>query len=128
MVWVGGNEESPTMNPGLDCLGCHANLGEAEEVALGGTVFSTLNEPDTCFGVKGVTLELTDANGEVSEIVSNEAGNFVLEHATIATPYSARLLYEGRERVMQAQQTVLSCNSCHTEEGANGAPGRVLSP
>jgi hypothetical protein len=25
-------------------------------------------------------------------------------------------------------QTETSCNSCHTETGLNGAPGRILAP
>jgi hypothetical protein len=129
--WVGGNEESPTMHPGRDCLGCHQDFGEAQEVVLGGTVFDAegTNEPDDCFGLPGVTLELTDADGTVHEATSNAAGNFVLYAPTqIATPYTVKLTYEGRERVMAAPQTSLSCNSCHTEDGLNGAPGRILAP
>jgi hypothetical protein len=127
-AWIGGNTESTRMHPGGDCLGCHASIGEAEEVVLGGTVFAGLNETDDCFGVPGVVLQLTDANGDVHEITSNAAGNFVLQETAIATPYSVKLLYEGRERIMAAMQTELSCNSCHTETGANGAPGRILVP
>ena len=52
----------------------------------------------------------------------------MLQETAIATPYSVKLLYEGRERIMGAMQTELSCNSCHTETGANGAPGRILVP
>jgi hypothetical protein len=127
-AWVGGESESTRMHPGGDCLGCHASRGEADEVVLGGTVFAGLNEPDDCFGVPGVVLQLTDADGTVHEVTSNSAGNFVLEETAIAKPFTAKLLYEGRERMMATPQTELSCNSCHTETGANGAPGRILAP
>jgi hypothetical protein len=128
--WVGGNRESTHMNPGQDCLACHANLGEAEEVRLAGTVYDGTDEPNDCYGVEGVTIQITDSTNKVTELTSNAAGNFVLEseNGSITPPYSAKLIYEGRERMMGAMQTELSCNSCHTETGANGAPGRILAP
>ncbi len=130
MAWVGGNIESTRMNPGGDCLGCHASLGEAEEVVLGGTVYDGSDERDNCFGVEGVVLQITDSTDKVTELTSNIAGNFVLssENGSITPPYTAKLLYEGRERVMVTAQTELSCNSCHGEMGINGAPGRILAP
>ncbi|MFV8753986.1 hypothetical protein ACNOYE_25865 [Nannocystaceae bacterium ST9] len=129
-AWVGGNAESPRMHPGRDCLGCHSDLGEAEEVKLGGTVYDGSNELDDCYGVEGVTLQITDSTSKVTELTSNAAGNFVLlaENGSITPPYSAKLIYEGRERMMVTMQTELSCNSCHTETGTNGAPGRILAP
>lgn len=134
IAWVGGDEESRLMHPGRDCLACHQERGEAEEVVLGGTVYEANGEPDDCFGVEGVTLQLTDSQGTVFELVSNAAGNFVMElegepgEMQIVPPYSAKLLYEGRERQMLTMQTETSCNSCHTVAGANGAPGRILAP
>jgi hypothetical protein len=127
--WVGGNQESSRMNPGQDCLGCHAQFGEAEEVVLGGTIYDD-NERDNCYGVEGVTVEITDSTNAVFTATSNTAGNFMLfsENGTITPPYSVKLLYEGRERQMFTMQTVTSCNSCHTETGLNGAPGRILAP
>jgi hypothetical protein len=128
--WIGGNEESPLMNPGQDCLACHSQMGVEEEVVLGGTVFAD-NERNNCFGVEGVTVEITDSTNTVFELNSNASGNFFLEvedGAGITPPYSVRLTYEGRERRMLTMQTVTSCNSCHTETGANGAPGRILAP
>lgn len=131
LAWIGGNEESPLMNPGRDCLGCHQELGvEQEEVVLAGTVFAGVNEPDDCFGMPGVTVQITDSTNTVFETVSNEAGNFILSSAdgVITPPYSAKLLFEGRERKMGVMQSSLSCNSCHTQSGFEGAPGRILAP
>jgi hypothetical protein len=130
--WVGGNTESPLMHPGLDCLGCHGDLGVEDEVVLGGTVFDAFTERDDCFGVPDVTVQITDSTNTVFELTSNASGNFFLEiedeASSIVPPYSAKLLFEGRERSMLTMQTVLSCNSCHTQAGLNGAPGRILAP
>ena len=125
--WDRGDAESPLMHPGVDCIACHEDRGEAEEVRLAGTVYATLMEADDCFGVAGVTVELTGADGVVTRMTTNAAGNFTREHS-VATPYTAKLIYEGRERVMTTPQTVLSCNSCHGAVGINAAPGRILVP
>jgi hypothetical protein len=129
--WVGGNEESPLMNPGQDCLACHSQMGVEEEFVLAGTVFGASNEPDNCFGEPGVTVQITDSTSKVFELTSNASGNFALnseELGAITPPYSAKLLFEGRERIMLTMQTQTSCNSCHTQSGLNGAPGRILAP
>ena len=36
--------------------------------------------------------------------------------------------YDDRVRMMVASQTAGNCNSCHTQNGANGAPGRIMAP
>ncbi len=126
-AWVGGNSESSRMHPGLDCLACHATNG-VDEVTLAGTVYDGANELDDCYGVEGVTIQITDSTNKVTELTSNAAGNFLLLDASITPPYTAKLLYEGRERAMVSMQTETSCNSCHTEMGANAAPGRILAP
>jgi len=125
--WDRGDAESASMHPGVDCIACHRDRGEAEEYRLAGTVYAALAEPDDCFGVAGVTVELTGADGVVVRMTTNAAGNFVREHA-VATPYTAKVLLDGRERAMATPQTELSCNSCHAEVGRDNAPGRILAP
>lgn len=126
--WAGGERESARMFPGRDCVGCHDERGEAEEINLAGTVFGDVSEPDDCFGVEGVEIVLTGADGRVVTLESNEAGNFSREHLSIAVPYTAKLVYEGRERPMVTPQTKLSCNSCHAQVGLENAPGRIVAP
>jgi len=46
----------------------------------------------------------------------------------VAMPYTAKVKYNGLERVMVASQTTGDCNSCHTQAGTKGAPGRILLP
>ena len=43
-------------------------------------------------------------------------------------PFTAKVTYQGRERAMTAPQTSGDCNGCHTQAGANGAPGRITLP
>ncbi|HSY23238.1 MAG TPA: hypothetical protein VK841_14025 [Polyangiaceae bacterium] len=54
-------------------------------------------------------------------------GNFY-STGSIATPFDAKVLNGSKERDMVAAQTSGDCNSCHTEQGANGAPGRIMPP
>ena len=126
--WTGGDSESPLMHPGGDCIGCHAS-GEGPRFIVAGTVYSQLVEKTDCFGVSGVTVTLTDANNVVVTTTSNDAGNFYFRATTALTmPVHATLSYEGRTRQMVAAQGAGLCASCHTETGANGAPGRIMAP
>jgi hypothetical protein len=123
----GSTGEGGTMRPGADCLSCHS--GGEEPISLAGTVMGALHDEDLCIGVSGVVVELTDDAGHVTRLTSNSAGNFyTAEGVQVATPYTARLTFESRERSMSAAQTNRSCNACHTVSGASGAPGRVAVP
>ncbi len=52
----------------------------------------------------------------------------MLEDASFLPPYRAKVTSAQGERAMAAEQTSGDCNGCHTTEGANGAPGRIVSP
>ena len=66
--WTSGNEESPNMNPGQACIACHAS-GEGPEFTIAGTVMGDFADPDNCYGVEGMTVRITDADGVVTEIL-----------------------------------------------------------
>jgi hypothetical protein len=129
--WTDGDEESPLMHPGGACIRCHTRDDEGPRFSIGGTVYRTAHEPDDCFGVAGrsenVIVQITDVRGAVIELRVNEAGNFFHE-GDLATPYSAKVIANGKERVMPVKQTSGDCNGCHTVTGASGAPGRVMAP
>jgi hypothetical protein len=126
--WAGGDEESPNMHPGMGCNECHREEHEGPIFGLAGTVYTEYGEADDCYGAAGVTVEITDANGDVHSLTTRQSGNFYLE-SSIETPYTARLIgADGSERVMVSEQTVTECNSCHTSEGVNDAPGRIIAP
>jgi hypothetical protein len=58
---------------------------------------------------------------------ANSVGNFYTS-ITVATPFHARIVVNGKVRAMTAAQTITSCNTCHTQTGLSGAPGRITLP
>jgi len=130
--WTLGDEKSPEMHPGGACIDCHARDGEREAplFAIGGTVYATAHEPNDCNGVAGpstsVIVQITDALGAVLNLRVNGAGNFFYE-GTITPPYSAKVVAGGKERIMPVKQTNGDCNGCHTVDGRDGAPGRIMA-
>jgi mono/diheme cytochrome c family protein len=115
------------MYPGKNCLGCHRGA-----MSFGGTVYPSAHEPTNCKGVNvaGAVVSVTDANNKVVNATVQTNGNFYAT-AIITPPYTVKLTYQGRERDMTGLVTAPTdgdCNSCHTETGDNGAPGRILLP
>jgi cytochrome c553 len=130
-MWTRGNSGSSSMDPGQACIACHDKSGgEAPLFAVGGTVYPTAHEPDNCNGGAIAAMSqvvITGADGRSFTLVPNSSGNFNYR-GTIAKPYSAKVVYMGRERAMIAKQTSGDCNGCHTEMGAMMAPGRIMLP
>jgi cytochrome c553 len=127
LLWVGGDEESSRMHPGTDCVACHEREGEGPRYDVAGTVYAEAHEADDCFGVEGVLVELTGGDGAVHRATTNQAGNFFMR-VDLATPFTARIEYEGREARMTLAQSSGRCATCHTTTGASGAPGRIVAP
>jgi hypothetical protein len=122
--------EGSRMRPGDACVSCHAQSGgEAPRLTIGGTVYPTAHEPTNCNGVNvsGASVVITDAQNNVLTLSVNSAGNFYTT-AQVAFPFHAKVVYNGAERAMSTAQTTGDCNSCHTESGANSAPGRIMLP
>jgi hypothetical protein len=110
------------MRPGDDCGNCHSFF-------VAGTVYPTAHEPLLCDGTTaaGTTVVITDATGAVTSLTLSSAGNFYSD-AVVATPFQAEVVYNGLIREMATPQVNGDCNSCHTEQGASGAPGRIMLP
>jgi mono/diheme cytochrome c family protein len=127
--WAYGNSGSPVMNPGLACINCHTSMQPREKFTAGGTVFTDLHTEDLCNGgsKSGGTVEIIGDDGVVTTLSVNSAGNFYT-FANIKLPYTARVTYMGNVRSMTTAQAVGDCNSCHTAQGASGAPGRIIWP
>lgn len=119
------------MHPGGACNTCHSQQGgyDAPPIfSIAGTVYPTAHEYDDCVGVSGMQVVIMDANGNTQiTLNANSSGNFTYE-GTISKPYRAKVVQNGKTREMSATQTDGNCNSCHTEQGANGAPGRIMAP
>jgi hypothetical protein len=127
VFWQGGDEESPVMHPGVDCIACHASRGEGPRYAIAGTVMGGAHDVDDCQGISAVEVRVTDANGALHTTTTNAAGNFFLE-AAVAMPYTVELARDGRTTQMVTPQSTGDCLSCHTTAGAVGAPGRIVAP
>lgn len=132
--WTMGDEESPNMHPGRDCISCHATEQEEEapQLLVAGTVFSAVHEPDDCNGVGGgLLIELTGADGQVFMIpTQSPSGNFYAEIGEIdlMLPYKAAVIDVDKRRDMVATQSVTNCAACHTQNGLSMAPGRIIAP
>jgi mono/diheme cytochrome c family protein len=123
--------EGVTMEPGKACNACHIKEREKTFV-LAGTVYPTGHESDRCNGVNGTvtgaTIVATDLTGNVLATVPvNKAGNFASQ-TRITGPYKVKVVQNGKERVMKASPSSGDCNSCHTQDGLEGAPGRIALP
>lgn len=118
--WNGST--GPNMRPGVSCRGCHSYV-------IAGTVYPTLHEPTNCNGTNASSLRviITGANGATLTLTPNSAGNF-FSNTSVATPFTARVMSSAGTRMMGPSQTSGDCNSCHTQNGANGAPGRIMAP
>lgn len=128
------DDGSPDMNPGLPCRACHLQREPDEARFFMGTVYPTLHEEDRCHSdvPAGTRVEIIDANGQVAVTMNvRRRGNFFSRSrdANIALPFTARVVSPtGGIMEMTTPQMTGDCNGCHTEQGANGAPGRILFP
>jgi mono/diheme cytochrome c family protein len=126
--WNGS--EGERMRPGSACIACHESEDEGPRFAIAGTVYSTGHEPNDCNGVTtslGAVVVVTGADGRVHRMSVNSAGNFMFEDRVVL-PYTAKVTSSAGERLMATPQMDGDCNGCHTQDGANGAPGRIVPP
>jgi hypothetical protein len=127
MFWTQGDHGSALMHPGAACIACHVGTEEAPRFTAAGTVYPTGHEPTDCDGTRTAQVVITDAAGRVVTLVPNAAGNFFTQ-TTLTPPISAKVVANGKERVMATAQASGDCNACHTQAGTMMAPGRVTLP
>ena len=135
VYWKEGDKATEAMNPGGPCNACHDKTPTAPNYTIAGTVYPTSHEPDNCHGVNGgmsnmpdVTVVITDKSGRtLPPIPVNSAGNFKLE-TEVVKPFWVKVVSKGKENKMTMQAPHGDCNACHTQKGAEGAPGRVVAP
>ncbi len=137
--WDDPDDGSPQMNPGRACITCHSQQDDEDALDfwIGGTVFPTQFEEDACYGADGdgqhagATVVVSDEQGnELTALAVNGSGNFMLRknQFNLQFPIKVKVVYDGRERKMNMSPPHGNCNECHTETGANGAPGRIFLP
>lgn len=127
-------QTGPYMNPGRACIRCHLDNTGEPILHVGGTVYPTPNEPNLCYGVDGTLVDvkvvITDRDGRTMALPVGTTGNFSIERmgTTLAFPLTAKVVRGTAERVMNASIASGDCNGCHTEQGTNGAAGRITAP
>lgn len=131
--WMEAAAPSVLMSPGLACRECHKTDADTFNYFFMGTVFPSFHEEDLCNSPPpaGAKVELLDEQGNVTlTLTPNAAGNFMSSAVVpgVPLPYRARLVANGLARSMTTKQTDGDCNKCHTEQGAEGAPGRLVWP
>jgi hypothetical protein len=128
-MWTQANRGSSDMNPGKACIACHSTMN-GPSLTIGGTVYPSAHEPDLCNGApgsNGARIVITGADGATLTLTPGTSGNFN-SRTKVTLPFKAKVTYMGRERAMVATQVSGDCNSCHTQNGTNSAPGRILLP
>jgi mono/diheme cytochrome c family protein len=126
---------SPLMHPGRACITCHTtgtgflNLQHGPSFTLAGTVYPSAHEPDDCNGAAGggVSVVITGAAGQSLTLTPNAVGNFT-SLARVVLPYMVEIRAAGRVRAAATPHQNGDCNSCHSQQGQQGAPGRLLMP
>jgi hypothetical protein len=133
--WTQGDDSSPDMHPGGACLACHSTASSPPDPigTMAGTVYPSIHEPDDCNGVPGTTTDpivvsVLDRNRQTITATVTASGNFFASSPVALPIRSATVTYQGRTRTMASAQVSADCNSCHTEGGTLGAPGRILLP
>jgi hypothetical protein len=127
-TWAFGDLFKERMHPGGACNDCHVKEGETTIYTAAGTVYPTAHEPDECIGVtSGVSIVLTGADGATVTLSPNSSGNFYTKTA-LAKPFKAKLVANGKTRAMSAGITDGDCNTCHSVNGTEDAPGRIMRP
>ena len=115
---------SPTMNPGDDCLSCHQRDDNRRRFTIGGTVFFALDSL-VDEGLEAAEIHVTDKNGKQLTLRSNSVGNFYTAE-DVAFPLALELQFHNRRIVMQTPADSGACNTCHSAEPQNDAPGRLF--
>lgn len=125
----GDDEFSAQHNQGKNCLECHSFTG-------GGTVFKGLHIADydeknaaqnhkiRLLLSSGNTITYSKGNGYGNYKYSgdkNAIGNFTAQ----IIDSNGTVVNKSRPDSHNANR--LACNRCHTQDGANGAPGRIVN-
>lgn len=143
--WTQGNVGAEGMNPGLACRSCHlgqnfegqnpnGDVNAAYAMFFMGTAYGDFNEANLCNAHQvpaGAVIEILDNAGVLKlTLAIDPSGNFRSTSTTpgFALPYRARIRANGQVRPMGDAQMNGDCNTCHTEQGREGAPGRIVWP
>lgn len=138
-LYTGGDGRQ--MDPGMACINCHKTTldGDPPIFTFAGTVFASGHAKDRCLPTADEKTALSQAQVVITGADNSTItlplkvgvgfynGNFSTTK-TVPLPYTAKVVYMGKERTMVTPQTDGDCNGCHTAAGKNDAPGRIALP
>jgi len=121
-------DNSPVMQPGVDCMTCHCTGDSSCRASslpwtAAGTIFSAYDSPASG-GVQGVHVMILDALDAGVNLTTNEAGNFYTAER-LTPPLRVSIEYQGSDAGMLTQPTPsmiygadaagkgVGCNGCH---------------
>jgi mono/diheme cytochrome c family protein len=118
-------------NQGVGCLDCHG-VGSEKEFTSGATVYTNLNAVDSYADGHTVRLVLKNTGTVIDYIPKYGTGNSHTAYAESINAFTAKVLdAEGNVVNSSADyshdSSQLNCNSCHTQSGTDGAPGRITA-
>jgi len=125
----GEDDDGPVHFQGKSCGSCHDFSG--------GTVFTNLYAPDNDAGSAAsgykVKLLFPDGTAYVSSY-GRGTGNFIIPKGNLKNWFRAVVIDANGREVNSSMKNSYShnpnrfeCNACHTQNGANGAPGRIVN-
>ncbi len=125
----GEDDDGPVHFQGQSCGSCH-NFS-------GGTVFKSLHagDKDANNAANGYSVKLIFQNGNVyTSNYGRGVGNFIVPKGRLQDWFRAVVIDSSGNEVNSSIKNSYShspdrfeCNSCHTQSGANGAPGRIVN-
>jgi len=125
----GDDEFHAKHNQGKNCLECHSFKG-------GGTIFKSIDakDYDEKMAARGYNIQLLLKDGTIIKYSKGNGygnrkysgnidniGNFTAQ----IVDQNGTVVNHSRENSHNIDR--LACNRCHTKDGANGAPGRVVN-
>ena len=124
-----GDEFKPRHNQGKNCLECHG-------FTSGGTIFKNLNAANYAEtqAADDFTIQLLLESGKILKYSKgNGYGNRLYKGDQGAINNFTPQIVDAQEKIVN--QSVknshdvgrLACNRCHTQNGLNGAPGRIVN-
>ncbi|HTE56683.1 MAG TPA: hypothetical protein VK698_37780 [Kofleriaceae bacterium] len=134
-------DEGPTHRPGQPCLACHgADYTPGGQVfAVAGTVYLRADDDR---GLRGAHVEITDDDGAVLDVVTNETGNFMISvgggggqedgwlraREAPVFPLTVRVYRgDGEQPMRSVIHREGSCAVCHSRDGVGAVSvGKVF--
>ena len=123
---VFGLPKGPTHRPGQPCLTCHSGQGPGKsEFSVAGTVYKT--KPSTEW-LEGATVSLTDAEGTIRQLTTNQTGNCLIKKSewTPVYPMRVKVSFGGVSIDMLTHVgRAGACADCHTDPARAASAGHV---